>query len=113
MKCKIRHETKNPVPSTSKLGFENQSNINDISSSAQRQRLLDFLRKRPVTTLQIQRWLNILAPAPRIWELRHKQGYNIVTTLVRDLTAEGRPHRVAKYSLLSSKRSDDKQKGGK
>ncbi|OGT07193.1 MAG: hypothetical protein A2X78_03850 [Gammaproteobacteria bacterium GWE2_37_16] len=87
-----------------KLGFENKSNnIDDTALPSQRQRLLDWLRKEPITTLQARRLLNILSPAPRVHELRHKDGHNIVTNKIEDITSEGKPHRVGQYVLLSGK----------
>ena len=75
--------------------------LSDTSLSSQRQRLLDWLRKKPITTIQARQKLNIIAPAPRIFELRHNEGHNIVTYRMDDYTFTGHKHRVAKYVLLS------------
>ncbi|CAL7962707.1 hypothetical protein GAMM_40022 [Gammaproteobacteria bacterium] len=99
---------KTPLLLESKQGFKKSKKPKDISDditlSVQRQRLLAWLReKKPITTIQARAELNILAPAARIWELRHNEGYNIVTNFVEDITTEGKPHRVAQYALLSGK----------
>lgn len=97
---------KSPLLLESKQGFKVEKIINEddgISSSAQLQRLLAWLREKPITTIQARGALNILAPAARIWELRHKEGHNIVTHWVNDVTIEGKKHRVAQYVLLSGK----------
>lgn len=107
----MANKTKNPVPQ-SKLGLDKINSGDDISLPAQRQRLLEWLRSQPITTIQARRLLNILAPAPRIWELRHNERYNIVTNFVEDITTEGKPHCVAQYSLLSGKWRDKKPQGG-
>ena len=69
----------------------------------QRARLLRRLKIEPVTTIQARHELDILAPAPRIYELRHKFGHNILTYWQVEETPEGKPHRVALYVLLSGK----------
>ena len=70
-----------------------------FDTSAQRCRLLAALRQGPVTTLEARRELDILMPATRVFELRHK-GYNIVTTWVFKRTDAGVEHKVARYALL-------------
>ncbi|MCP5019076.1 MAG: hypothetical protein GY938_27925 [Ketobacter sp.] len=83
-----------------------KSNLNDTNLYAQRQRLLTALRKAGaagITTIQARHELNILAPAPRIFELRHDYGHNIQTFRTTANTPEGRPHRVARYVLLNGK----------
>ncbi|MBI4804619.1 MAG: helix-turn-helix domain-containing protein [Desulfovibrio sp.] len=68
------------------------------TSDAQRKRLLEVLRNRSLTTLEARRELDVLHPAARVMELR-KQGYDIQTIRVPDLTSEGRAHNVARYIL--------------
>lgn len=87
-------------PASHKQQGNNKNQLNDTSSSAQRQRLLEWLYKQPITTIEARHLLNILAPAPRIFELRH-QGFNIKTFWVRDVTPEGLTHCVARYVLMS------------
>ena len=49
----------------------------DLSAAAQRARLLDALRCSPITTIEARRDLDIVMPAARIHDLRHRHGYNI------------------------------------
>jgi hypothetical protein len=73
----------------------------DLSASAQRKRLLDALRCGPVTTIEARRNLDILMPAARVHELKHRHGYNIQTLRTRQQTECGRLHSVARYVLLA------------
>lgn len=68
------------------------------SAEAQRARLLERLQHGPITTITARRELDILAPAPRVLELR-RQGHNISTVWVTQYTDAGKPHRVALYCL--------------
>ena len=68
-------------------------------TAAQRARLLSALQRRPITTLEARRELDVLHPAARIMELR-KQGHRIERCWTFDVTERGRPHRVARYSLI-------------
>ncbi|WP_137820944.1 helix-turn-helix domain-containing protein [Pseudomonas sp. D(2018)] len=75
------------------------SHGHDTSAAAQRVRLLERLRLGPVDTITARRELNIMAPAPRVKELR-EAGYPIHTHLIRLNDDQGRPHRrVAQYYL--------------
>jgi len=79
---------------------------NDTNVEAQRQRLLAALLRAEgagINTIQARHDLNILAPAPRIYELRHHYGHNIQTIWTTETTPEGHPHRVARYVLLNGK----------
>ncbi len=75
----------------------------DTSSESQRERLLSWLRDKPITTLEARRELDILMPAARIYELRHLQGFNIHLTWIDAETLCGVKHRIGKYSLLAGK----------
>lgn len=75
------------------------------SAESQRMRLLDALRKGPVTTLEARRDLDVLMPAARVFELRHL-GRNIQTIRVEQATDAGRTHNVAKYLLMPDAQSD-------
>ena len=44
-----------------------------------------------------------MAPAPRIFELRHAQGYNIQLIWDRDRTAQGKVHSCGRYILFPGK----------
>ena len=69
------------------------------SAQAQRQRLLDALRKSPVSTIAARRDLDIMMPAARVHELRHRFGHNIDKVWVQLPTDSGKLHRVALYVL--------------
>jgi hypothetical protein len=86
-------------------GYVNPCSHNSIciDAAAQRSRLLDGLRLRPLTTLQARRELDVLHPAARVMELR-RDGYPIDTTWAYDVTSEGYRHRVARYSLTGERR---------
>ncbi|WP_197387616.1 helix-turn-helix domain-containing protein [Ralstonia pseudosolanacearum] len=72
------------------------------STEAQRARLLAALRRGPVTTIEARRDLDILMPAARVFELRHREGYDIALHWVHEATQAGRLHRVARYALMSA-----------
>lgn len=69
------------------------------AAHAQRQRLLDALRKGMVSTLDARRDLDILAPAARVHELRHRFGHQIDLVWVQQQTECGKLHRVGMYVL--------------
>lgn len=73
------------------------------SPQAQRSRLLTYLKaKRSITTQEAREKLDILAPAARIFELRHDQGYNI--TMLWDIVDTGKAkHRIGRYILKRGK----------
>ena len=71
----------------------------DLSAEAQRARLLDALRCGPITTIEARRNLDILMPAARVHELKHKHGHNIQTIRIRQQTDSGKLHSVALYVL--------------
>ena len=77
--------------------------INENSAAAQRTKLLAALRKHPVSTIHAREELDIMAPAPRVFELRHNHCLNILTHWKTEPTACGKDHRVAEYVLLSGK----------
>ena len=66
----------------------------------QRERLLAALRKHgSITTIDARRFLDILNPHARIWELRNRHGVLIDTVWVYQDTEHGKPHRIGKYVL--------------
>lgn len=77
--------------------------LDNTNLAAQRERLLRALSIAPVSTIEARNLLNILAPAPRVHELRHDQGFNIVTNWITTINSEGYEHRVAEYVLLAGK----------
>lgn len=68
------------------------------STEAQRLRLLEELRQRPLSTPQIRKECDIPAPAPRIFELR-RDGHEIVRQWCRTTGESGEIHRFALYSI--------------
>ena len=69
-------------------------------AAAQRLRAIDLLRTGPKSTLQLRREGDILAPAARIWELKHRFGFDILSHRVRQATDCGTLHSVALYVLM-------------
>ena len=88
-----------------KAGQNSQSDSTNNTSNNQRLRLLDYLNTHgTITTLQARRELDILAPAARIFELRHNYGYRINKVDIADYTEAKRKHTgIAKYVLVSEK----------
>jgi len=76
------------------------SNLKSTSAADQRQRILERLRLAPATTIELREELDVLAPAPRIFELRHNDGYEIHSRRVIDETKPGHKHSVAQYALI-------------
>lgn len=72
----------------------------DASAESQRARLLNRLRKGPLTTIEARRELDVMMPAARIFELRHRHGYEIGTDMVLAETTPGRWHLVGQYALM-------------
>lgn len=77
------------------------SHYADLSAEAQRKRLIDALRCGPITTIVARRNLDILMPAARIHELKHRHGLDIQTIRVRQETDCGKLHSVAQYVLMA------------
>lgn len=77
------------------------SHYADLSAEAQRKRLIDALRCGPITTIEARRNLDILMPAARIHELKHRHGLDIQTIRVRQETDCGKLHSVAQYVLMA------------
>lgn len=71
------------------------------SIAVQRKLLKAYLQAYGRITTIDARWeLNILAPAARVFELRHNEGLNILTRWRTETTYHGISHRVADYILL-------------
>jgi len=78
------------------------SPTNSNATAIQRQRLENYFRTHGcITTFEAQAKLDIVCPAARVYELRHQKDLNIQTHWETDHTPQGKPHRVAKYVLLS------------
>ena len=86
-------------------GEVKKPHANNNSATAQRQRLHDALRKGMVSTLAARRDLDILAPAARVHELRHRFGLEIDLVWVNEPTDCGRVHRVGQYVLQREARN--------
>lgn len=73
--------------------------LRDVSTDAQRNRLLERLQVGPVDTFTARKELNISHPAGRVQELR-EAGHHIVTHRSRLEDAQGHSHAgVAVYYL--------------
>lgn len=79
----------------------NRKRLTNTSASAQRKRLLEALQTLgAVNTLYARDRLNIMAPAPRIKELR-EQGHQIHTDRISIQDRDGFTHgNVARYVLI-------------
>jgi hypothetical protein len=73
------------------------------TAEAQCKRILKRLKKTPCSTVTLRHEEDALCVAPRIYELRHKYGYNIQTHWTNDNNPGGGRHRVAKYVLMPGK----------
>ncbi len=76
------------------------------SAKAQRDRLKQALRVRPMTTIEIRRDLDILMPATRVFELRAR-GENISKFWKSEATDCGELHQVALYVLQAGEVSHE------
>ena len=97
----MKSEKQNPVLVRKQGQYLKQRH--DINVKAQCTRLLEWLREKPITTLEARLHLDILAPAARTYELRHNYGFNIVTDWCEEITPIGIKHKVAKYYLMPGK----------
>lgn len=68
------------------------------TAAAQRKRILEFLRLRPLDTLTARKVLDVMHPAARVMELR-KRGWEIQTVKIDRASDCGEIHRVACYVL--------------
>ena len=75
------------------------TNNYSTDNASQRQRLLEWLLTRSISTLQARQELDVMHPAARIQELR-EAGHNIVTHWTTGNTGKAN-HRVACYALLA------------
>lgn len=84
-----------------KAAPKHKSYYADLSAEAQRKRLIDALHCGPITTIEARRNLDILMPAARIHELRHRHGFDIRSVRVQQETESGKLHSIAKYILIA------------
>lgn len=82
-----------------KAAQNTQGKYSDNSTHSQCMRLLEALRKHPVTTIEARRDLDILMPAARVFGLK-EQGHKINTLWASECTVADRKHRVARYVLV-------------
>ena len=61
----------------------------------------------PITTIEARRYLDILAPAARIFELRYRQNLEIVSTWQYDFSDAGVKHRIGRYTLVNQASNDE------
>jgi len=66
-----------------------------MSTKTQRQKVIEWLRREPLTTLQARQELFIMSIAARVFELK-EQGYQIVTYKVM-----AGNKKIAQYVLLA------------
>ena len=67
------------------------------NAHSQREQILNWLRREPLTTLQARKELDIMHPAARVQELRKQ--HNIITHWTTDDSGK-RQRRIACYVLL-------------
>ena len=85
------------APST---GTPSTPRSNSNSAQDQRKRLIDWLLTHgSIDTITARRELDILCPAARVLELRHRFGHNIDTVRTKQPTDCGKLHTVALYVL--------------
>ncbi len=100
-----RDDAATPGGSGGARAKQNSQQSDGNSRRAQQQRLLDYLRKHgSIDTVTARRELDTMMPAARIFELRHEQGYDIVSHRVRRETDYGRTHSIALYTLIGEPR---------
>lgn len=73
----------------------------DHSVRTQRAKILQALRRRPMSTLELRHGCDVLGVAPRIWELRHIYGHNIRSHWSYGKNPGGAKHRIVIYTLFS------------
>ncbi len=71
------------------------------AANTQAQRLLTALKALgSLTTIEIRKHLDILAPAARIYDLRYRQNQEIVLSWETSETDAGVKHKIGRYSLV-------------
>tara|TARA_R110001599_G_scaffold9972_5_gene49281 strand:- start:6531 stop:6797 length:267 start_codon:yes stop_codon:yes gene_type:complete len=78
--------------------------LNNVDTAAQRSRVIHALRENPkgLSTIQLREEWNVMAPAPRVFELRHDHGFNIEKVYTTSTDSQGHEHRNARYILKPS-----------
>lgn len=81
----------------------NNNTTNGFSTAAQRAIVYARLKERgSATTIELRDECDIMMPAARIHELRHKYGHKIDMIWTHQQTSCGKVHRIARYVLLSA-----------
>ncbi|WP_083370307.1 helix-turn-helix domain-containing protein [Chromobacterium sphagni] len=94
-------ENKNARPAEAETSANHTADTSNLATAAQRQRMLEALRSGPVSTFDARARLNILAPAPRVKELR-ESGFVILTKRESLPDERGIVHPgIARYVLIS------------
>ena len=84
--------------------------MNNQSTIIQMQRVHSYLQLHgSATTFELRHNLDVIAPAPRIYDLRHKLNINIVTVWDVGENPGGTTHKIARYVLKSGKYSGDQK----
>lgn len=76
------------------------------STSVQRLRVLSALEEAEgegLTTIELREQYDVMAPAPRVHELRWQFGYNIQLLWSKAANAQGNIHSCGRYFLLPGK----------
>ncbi len=73
------------------------------AAESQRNRILEWLRQKPLTTFEAKEQLDIMQPATRIFELKER-GHNIIT---QRITQNGH-NNVARYVLFAEVKHEPK-----
>jgi hypothetical protein len=68
-----------------------------MNARTQREKIIEWLREKPLNTLDARDQLYIMSPATRIFELKER-GMNIVTKKIK---VGGNDCEIAQYVLLS------------
>lgn len=95
-----KKNARQPKSTSVNARIKTKHKFTDNSAAAQRARLLKRLMRGPITTIEARRDLDILMPAARIFELRHREGKTVQMVWVDRPTECGKLHRVAMYSLF-------------
>ncbi|CAN7235747.1 helix-turn-helix domain-containing protein [Caballeronia sp. LjRoot34] len=96
-----------PKKTTKKDSKQKPARLQDMSSAAQRKRVLEYLRASPQTTYSL-RAHGISHPAQRVRELIVMDGYLIDSSPVTAIDSDGFMHRgVALYSLYGEPATRD------
>lgn len=74
------------------------------ATNAQRDRVLQRLKRGPATTLELRRDEDVIHPAGRVRELRNS-GHSITTLMLEQQTDSGAWHRVGQYVLRRKARA--------